>query len=319
MTKSPRTGIGLLIVAIVGVTGGCGRENNASHPTRAESQPHVVPWVNQPATPPPAPAPRKRPRPRFTACTAGQLRGRPSGGGAAAASVATAVQLTNISPSPCTLTGYPTFVTGLKADGSVHSLQVSHGTMFDDQTAWTANLRHDDRARVIIETGDNCNALNSPHPHRDPYAGVVLGLPGGGSVHASASFDAACGVGITRLGVRKRPDRDPHAYRGLRLAVKAPTTAVAGGTLRFQVTLSNVSAHPVNLSPCPVYQEGVYSKHTDMGTYQLNCSSVTSIAPGASVTYAMQQRVPAHAGLAKLSWSIPQASLFYGEQLTVIG
>jgi hypothetical protein len=317
MIMSPSRGITLLIVAIVAVAGGCGRENSASHPTRVASRPDIVPWVNHPVRPPPAPPPPKEPRPRVTACTGSQLRARPDGGGAAAGSVATEVELTNVSPSPCTLTGYPSFVTGLKADGSAHSFHPFHGTMFDDQTAWTANLRHDDRARIIIATGDNCPALNSSQPRHEPYAGVVLGLPGGGSVHASASFDAACGVGITRLGVREQPTPDPHAYLGLSLQVDVPRKAIAGGALRFHVTLSNVSAHTVNLSPCPVYEEGIYAQRSDMATYQMNCASVTSIAAHTSVSYAMQERVPAHPGPAKLSWGIPEASLFFAEQLMI--
>jgi Protein of unknown function (DUF4232) len=319
VTITSGTGISLLIVAIVGVAGGCGRESNASQPVRGASRPHIVAWVNHPATPPRAPAEPKGPRPRFIPCTGSELRAQQKGGGAGLGSVSTPVELTNISRSPCTLTGYPTFVTGLKADGSAHSLHVSHGTMFDEQAAWTANLQPDNSAEVVIATGDNCDALNPPHPHSKPYAGVVIGLPGGGSVHTRASFDAACGVGISRLGVRSHLARNPHAYRGLQLHVKRPGTAVAGSTLHFTVTLRNVSAHVVNLSPCPIYQEGLFIKRSHEATYRLNCASVTSIAPGTSVSYAMQQRVPAHTGSAKLSWGIPAATLFYGGQLVIRG
>jgi hypothetical protein len=231
--------------------------------------------------------------------------------------VATSIRLTDVSVRPCSLSGRPTFVTGIAPDGVARPLQVQHDTMFNQQAAWPANLHRRDHAQIVIATGDNCNALARRQPRRQPYVGVILGLPGGGSIRSAASFDAACGVGTTHFGTPRRGARDRHAYRGLRLHVDAPATATEGSLLRFRVTLVNTSRRLVRLKPCPTYQEYVNIRHLYAKTFTLNCATVTSIQPGRSITYAMQIPIPDQTGSAKLGWDIPKASLYFASTLMI--
>jgi hypothetical protein len=282
----------------------------------------VVPWVDRTAAPP-APPPSPQPPPvRYASCSADDITARAQGSGAAAGNISTRIKLTNTSGSPCTLAGYPTRLIGVKADGDARVLHAFHGTMFDQASAWTANLTPMESASVEIATSDGCSAINSPHPtrrgRRDSFVGETLGLPGGGDVTAHGPFNSACGVGVSRIGQPSRPAPDPHAYAGLTLSLDRPTSADAGTTLRFTVTLANHSDHAVWLAPCPVYQEGIFaSRRSHLHTYRLNCATVGSINAGQAVTYAMQIPVPTTTGEAKFGWSIPEASLFNGGVLTI--
>jgi hypothetical protein len=282
----------------------------------------VVPWVDRTAAPP-APPPSPQPPPaRYASCSADDIAARAQGSGAAAGNISTRIKLTNTSGSPCTLAGYPTRLIGVKADGDARVLHAFHGTMFDQASAWTANLTPMESASVEIATSDGCSAINSPHPtrrgRRDSFVGETLGLPGGGDVTAHGPFNSACGVGVSRIGQPSRPAPDPHAYVGLTLSLDRPTSADAGTTLRFTVTLANHSDHAVWLAPCPVYQEGIFaSRRSHLHTYRLNCATVGSISAGQAVVYAMQIPVPTTTGEAKFGWSIPEASLFNGGVLTI--
>jgi hypothetical protein len=282
----------------------------------------VVPWVDRTAAPP-APPPSPRPAPaRYPSCAAHDITARAQGSGAAAGNISTRIKLTNTSGSPCTLAGYPTRLIGVKADGDTRVLHAFHGTMFDQASAWTANLIPMESAGMEIATADGCSAINSPHPtrrgRRDAFVGEILGLPGGGNVTAQGHFDSACGVGVSRIGQPSRPAPDPRAYAGLTLSVDRPASADAGTTLRFTVTLANHSDHAVKLVPCPVYQEGIFAgRRSRQRTYRLNCATVGSIGVGQMVVYAMQIPVPTATGEAKFGWSIPEASLFNGGVLTI--
>lgn len=225
--------------------------------------------------------------------------------------------MTNTSATPCTLNGYPTKFVGVRKDGSQRVLHPSHGTMFDASGYWPANLQPGGSSSLIIATGDGCQALNQPTPQPDPYAGELVGLPGGGQVSGSAGFDPSCGLGVSQLGTPAPSPADPNAYAGLVVSVDRPDTAPAGALMHFTVTLHNTSESTVRLDPCPVYSEGIYGDSAHSYVYTLNCDKITAIQPGESVIYAMQIPVPSHPGTAKFGWSIPAGSLFTGGILTI--
>jgi Protein of unknown function (DUF4232) len=75
-----------------------------------------------------------------------------------------------------------------------------------------------------------------------------------------------------------------------------PTGSIPlGATIHYTVTLTNVSGAPLDLrafadgSSCPTYEELLaQASPTTPLAFTLNCSSLGLIAPGASVTFAMQ-------------------------------
>ena len=88
------------------------------------------------------------------------------------------------------------------------------------------------------------------------------------------------------------------------VAMEAPAQFVAGKTVAFTVTLTNISSTPIAFDTCPAYEEGFTPDQ--MVTYQLNCGPVGSVQPGASLTFAMQFLVPSTtpAGPAKFRWAL---------------
>lgn len=286
----------------------------------ADGSDSIVPWVDRPAAAPtPTPVVRSPPPVRYPACTSAQLDAKTETGGAAAGNLEGRIRLTNTSTSPCTLTGYPTSFVGVRADGSQQTLRPHHGTFFDGDGYWPANLKQGEAASVTIGTADGCEALNQPTPHPDPFRGEIVGLPGGGTVTADAGFDPSCGLDIGELGVPAPPPADPNAYPGLTVSIDRPDNAPAGSTMHFTVTLTNPTSHAVDLDPCPVYTEAIYPLQGSPSSYSylLNCDRVQSIAAGQAVTYAMQIPVPDGDGYAKFGWSIPTGSLFAGGVVSI--
>jgi hypothetical protein len=92
--------------------------------------------------------------------------------------------------------------------------------------------------------------------------------------------------------------------------INGPTTASAGHTLNYTVTLANPSSSDVQLSPCPAYDEYVGSGTTvwvaTVLHYYLNCDATTVIPAGGSLTFEMRLALPANqpAGTAKFGWDV---------------
>jgi hypothetical protein len=138
--------------------------------------------------------------------------------------------------------------------------------------------------------------------------------------------------GATTMSVGPRPTPIPAATQTpTRLAahIDAPPTTVAGETLRYVVTLTNLTSTALELDPCPSYLEwlgghplptapppsnfpafkvwdpivryegGVKESHL------LNCAIAPAIGAGASITFEMRLTVPADAiGSDTLRWQV---------------
>ncbi len=136
--------------------------------------------------------------------------------------------------------------------------------------------------------------------------------------------------GATTMSVGPRPTPVPAATQPpqtVSARVDAPTVAIAGETMRYVVTLTNLTSTVLALHPCPSYLEwlvghalpteappsnfpsfkvwdpiaryagGVKESHL------LNCNDAPSIGPGKSMTFEMHISVPADAfGPDTLSW-----------------
>ena len=320
MQRSSRARLVAMLAGLCGVVACSPTHHAGQHPIAVSPPP--VPWVDRTASPPRPPPSPNPPHARYRPCKANALHTSLGPEGAAAGNLAIVIKLTNVGHSPCTLEGRPTRLVGVKVSGHTTLLHPSHDVMFDQNGQWPANLKTGQSAGLTIATASGCGANNSPHHLRrargHQYAGEIIGLPGGGAVKAHGPFNSICGVGVSRVGRPARHTSSPHAYRGLKLSVVHPETALAGGRMGFTVTLSNPTGHDIELSPCPIYQIGIYAgHHPHVSTYRLNCDVVRVVRAGYDVTYAMQMHVPLAVGEAKFSWSIPRGSLFGGGPVTI--
>lgn len=88
--------------------------------------------------------------------------------------------------------------------------------------------------------------------------------------------------------------------------IRVPTQVPAGIPLNYFVTLTNPTPVAVTLSPCPSYTVLFQAATTTTKSLFLNCDAVTSIAPGVTVSYALQFDVPAATtpGPVQFAWSL---------------
>jgi len=89
-----------------------------------------------------------------------------------------------------------------------------------------------------------------------------------------------------------------------RAGMHAPDQFVAGKTVDYTVTLTNISGAPIIFDTCPTYDEGFTPD--GLVAYQLNCGPVGTLQPGTSVTFAMRFTVPSKmpAGPEKFGWAL---------------
>lgn len=317
----------IALLAVAGLTSGCtvastepGSNQSTSPTSIAPTMPaasilpsappssgSIIPWADRPAaeyvwpTPEPLPTNARPCRPTDLKVTAG-------GVGAGMGNTDLRVEFANTSHSACLLIGSPT-IGGLRADGTLVPLPVTEGSYFGDPGP-AANIEPAEVAAVNISGADACTAIvNGKHR---VYPKLRIGLPGGGSADIAArGFDTVCGVSVSRFGVPADlvpvpdPPRSPLTAR-----ISGPTTAAAGQTIIYTVTLVNPSASDVPLSPCPAYDEFVGSGTTvwlaTVLHYYLNCDAATVILAGGSATFEMRLALPADQppGMAKFGWDI---------------
>jgi hypothetical protein len=292
---------------------------------RPGHQAGVVPWVNRSA---PAYVPPLQPRPAaaYPPCRARQLAGRPGRGGPAAGTVYQEVRLINRSGRPCTLSGRPTAVTGVRVTGGTTTLtRVARGDGFNLVGPGPANLRPGHSGWVTLSYGDGCPAITSGG--KADYRALFIVLDGGRvRVEFPVALNLVCGLEASRFGA---PPPPPPSSRSplnvLTATVAVPATLSAGATASYTVTLRNRSGAPVRLAPCPSYTEylGVFSgpgrplylaRH-----YYLNCAAIRRIAAHGSVTFAMRIPVPARAGQAKLDWQLQGTDVATAVVVTIRG
>lgn len=284
-----------------------------------------VPWVNRIA-----PAYVSRPQPKPTAayppCRSRQLVGRPGRGGPAAGTVYQEVRLVNRSARPCTLSGGPAAVTGVRVTGGAATLtRAVLGDGFNLVGPGPANLRPGESGWVTLAYRGVCPALTSGG--KADYRTLFIVFDGGRvRVEFPVALNLVCGLAASRFGAPQPPppsSRSP--LNVLTATVAIPATLTAGTTASYTVTLRNHSGAPVRLTPCPSYTEylGVFSgpgrpmyltRH-----YYLNCTAIRRIAAYGSVTFAMRIPVPAGAGHAKMDWQLQDADVATAVVVTVRG
>ena len=282
-----------------------------------------MPWVNRLA-PAYVPPPQPRPAAAYPPCRARQLAGRAGRGGPAAGTVYQEVALTNRSGRPCTLSGGPAAVTGVRVTGGTTTLtRVALGDGVNLVGPGPANLRPGQDGWVTLSYADGCPALTAGGTADYRTLFLVLGR-GRVRVTFPAALNLACGLAASRFGAPPPPppgSRSP--LNVLTATIAIPATLTAGATASYTVTLRNPSRAPVRLTPCPSYTEylGVFTgpgKHLYQERhYYLNCAAIRQIAAHRSVTFAMRIPVPAQAGQAKFDWQLQDTNIATATGVTI--
>jgi hypothetical protein len=81
--------------------------------------------------------------------------------------------------------------------------------------------------------------------------------------------------------------------------------AARGGVLRYEIGLTNLSAHPFTFGACPVFVERL-SPAGRAQAFVLNCKPAGTFAPGERKVFAMELRIPTPAPLGRdaLTWTL---------------
>jgi hypothetical protein len=290
----------------------------------------TVPWTDQAApvyTPPPLPSPTA-PAAEFAACTAASLTGSLGDIGPGAGQVTQNIVLTNSGTAACTLSGGPSTLTGVRADGSQATLATGFnaGTQTQDYgLIGPANLQPGQSAQFVISMTNMCSGGT------DDYSAVSIGIGTSGDVDvtlpAAGPLDVICSGGVNSVSGFGVPftatDQVSSPLNVLTATAAMPATVAAGTTVTYTVTLQNPTGQAVALSPCPSYTQYISPVGTRPGSaasqYYLNCQAAPEIPAGSSVTFDMQIPAPAAAGVAKYGWALQGAAVSTGGAVSITG
>jgi hypothetical protein len=282
----------------------------------------VVPWVDQSA-PKYVPAPTPAPTRAYPDCRASQLRGRAGRGGPAAGTVYQEIRLTDHSRRPCTLSGGPAAIVGVRSAGERVDLTTSLDTAVGANLVGPgpANLRPGTDGWLTLSHADECDAAMKGETN--VFTSLRIRLDRGGTVRVNfpAPLNVICGLYSSPFGAPEPLPQDTSRWNPLLATAHLPATLVAGSLLRYTVTLRNRSPHNLVLSPCPSYAEYLSPVQGPepgiVQRYYLDCHIAPDIAAGASVTMAMQIRVPEATGPTKYLWELQASNVTSGGVTTI--
>jgi uncharacterized protein DUF4232 len=282
------------LLVLVVVAAGC---DSGSTKKQAQAPTPAVPWSS--ATPPQV-AERE---PVSRLCRASDLKApqqvqfaaRLTGGFAL-------VPLRNVSPTACRLTGRPRVVFVKKGGPEqVQKPAPTTSTNFPDTTYPASSLlalQPGQAADVTIYWDNWCDLVVKGKPHVPPSA-VRITLPGGrGSIDADYNAVPPCldpkspsTIGVSVFQPSLIHSARPWTAALLRATIPGRPSGRRGGSLRYRVVLTNLSHTTVRFDRCPAYAQQLVPGGR-VEAYTLNCRGAHPIAPGKSLAFAMQVRVP---------------------------
>jgi len=258
----------------------------------------AVPWT---ATKPPEVAQRS---PVSTPCrasglhVAGQVRFVPRRQGGIAL-----VVVRNTGSRTCKLSGRP-IVTLVKKGGPVQVDRAIPTTPSSfPETTYPASsllaLRPGDVAALTISWDNWCDPLISGEPHVPPSA-VRIALPHHrGSLAADYNAVPPCvdpnapstiGVSVFQPSLVRAGRPWTTAFLSATVP-NQPVHAKRGGILHYRVVLENRSKVTAGFTRCPAYIQQL-APAGKVEVHELNCAAAHPIAPGKSLAFEMQLRVP---------------------------
>jgi hypothetical protein len=287
-------------------------------PSQADA---IIPWSSE--TPAPFPTPMPTPVLDAPTCRVGQLVGGDAGWEGATGSLLGGFLIWNTSGEPCRLEGGPSVKIVDAAGRPIDVTAVADSS----PSARPIVLRARQPVPVLFEEAPiglasvRLQWFNWCGPAPKEPLRLLATLPGGGVLRVPVVF----GGGTPRCDASTAPSMlsvapfeetpgpsptDPPAVpaESLRLVLELPDHAVAGQTLHYVAILTNPTAAPVVLNPCPVYQERLNAEGGSViREYVLACATMPVIAPGASARFAMDLDVPSSLksdGGAAIVWSL---------------
>jgi hypothetical protein len=296
-----------IVVTIVARDHSSARRAVAVAPRRASTTtmrptPGVVAWVDRPAPTPASASTTTLPMP--DSCSPGSVRLTKRGDdGAAAGTAIWSVMLENNGALPCAVTtparGAATlFGHDRRVQLLLNGFEVASARLEPGESIWL-KLAAPDRG---------CGPNQDQPPPR--YVDVTLTIASQ-DLAAPGLQLATCGqpsFGAYFETISKPPQ--PGAVGSLLSSISR--VEYHDRVLDFVVTLANPSAVAVKLDPCPSYSEYLGAARTSgpvaaRAFYFLNCDTTRSIAPKASVKFAIRAAVPESftgGGFTKLVWQL---------------
>ena len=251
----------------------------------------IIAWRDRPA--PATTAGSRAPAPDVARCDATMLAvgsADPDGGPGLGTNY-WRVPLTNDSTVPCSLPAAGTTATAIDATGGRVDLGVGQAEDDADRV-----LDPGDRGELVISAGNVCY-LDSQRTRDIAFGSLTVTLPSSGTLSIPDLRLVLCGP---QINVEWRRDSTlPRAGSLASLAARIEPigTVAAGQPLDYVVELTNPSTRDVALTPCPSYVQTVIDEQKSAASlthdhYQLNCSSLTLIAAGSTIRFAMHINIP---------------------------
>ncbi len=313
-----------LVIAVPRIIGSAthrSQQGSAAHTPQAG----VVPWLDTPAGPEPTPTPLPTPSSPpagVQACRSSDLIARAGQGGGGLGHYGVPLIFTDRGATPCTLSGFPTSVRFLGANGqrvTQYRVELADGGYISSYANAGVELTP---GIAVGGPNDPVNGqsylllqMDSPICGSASVAVVVVTLRDGGAFRLDAPFGGAQVPGCAptqqypvMVSSFQQPGYQPTQITPpstLDVSISVPAPARLGGTLDYTVTLTNISGQTLYFTPCPGYGEAI--KGVVVARYLLNCAAVPSLGAGQSRTFAMElplTTAAAPAGTYPLSWLI---------------
>lgn len=304
-----------ILVASCTATASVPATRPATAPTSPSPEPQtseaaaIVPWSSE--TPAPVAPPTPTPVLDAPACRADQLDAGDAGWAGATGSLLGGFLIWNTSSEPCRLEGRPSVgivdAAGRPLDvTAVPAPSPSARPILLGPRQPVPLLNHEAPGGLASETLQWFNWCG-PSP-KQPLS-LTVTLPEDGVLHVPVVFFGGGGTPrcdaptarseMTVAAFDETPGPSPTEppsvpAESLRLTLVVPDHAVAGQTLDYVAILTNQTADPIALDPCPSYEERINARGGPVVAYYvLACATVPVIAPGASVRFAMELDLPA--------------------------
>ena len=277
------------------------------------------------SSPPPASASSAIAGVTLEPCRASNLSVTAGFGGAAAGNVSNPFVLTNTGSAGCVLQGYPSRLQGWQ-DGRWQDLRFTQGTFFieEDPSPSPVDLAPGGQAELILGTEDACNGGDVGASKL--FSRLLVTLPDQTTLELNEAINTFCGLDVSSfhplpIPQSSAPISSPGPLSGLQVQMHAPTTATAGTTLSYTVTVSNPTDADIALDPCPRWQALIDNPVGPDGMTQvsgpLDCATTPSVSAHGGFTVQTRINVPTAAGTAKFVWWLTGGAAS-GEALTVV-
>jgi len=240
-------------------------------------------------------------------CAASDLRVTGTTGGGAGGEWHIPLTVTDTSSAACGFT---------VADASIGYIAPGHSTLttlvktIDPWATFAGTMRLKPGAslKILTSTPDCAGSSSAVTPVSQfdlLFHGKAIAEHGGRPPMQSFS----CGPVTAAVQEPQPPAAAAGSLASLQVAVDAPATATAGGTLDYTVTLSDPDDKPVSLAACPAYTEKVtLGSRTVQKSYLLNCGDLSAIPADSGEDFSMRIPVPTASGstatTGELSWTL---------------